>query len=71
MTKMEIITEIGLNNYYSNQEEANRRMMNASKETLELALDVFNQNPTNATREFIGRVLTGFFKVNAPISEVR
>lgn len=71
MTKMEIIKKIGLDNYYSNQEEANKRMLNASKGTLKSALDVFNQNPTNATREFIGRVLTGFFKVNAPISEVK
>lgn len=71
MTKMEIIRKIGLDNYYSNQEEANKRMMNASKETLETALNIFNQNPNNATREFIGRVLTGFFKVNTSISEIR
>lgn len=68
---MEIIRKIGLDNYYSNQEEANRRMMNASKGTLESALYVYNQNPNNATREFIGRVLTGFFKINAPISEIK
>lgn len=71
MTKLEIIKKIGLDNYYSNQQEANRRMLNASKGTLESALEIYIQNPTNATREFIGRVLTGFFKIKSPINEIR
>ena len=71
MTKMEIIKKIGLDNYYSNQEEANRRMLNASKGTLESALEVWKKLPTPATREFIGRVLTGMFKSTLPISQVK
>lgn len=40
------------------------------KETLMLALETYEKVPTNATREFIGRVLTGIFKYNCSIDEI-
>lgn len=72
MTKREIINRIGLDSYYGDkQEEANSRMMNASKGTLESALEVWKKNPTPATREFIGRVLTGIFKSKLAINQMK
>lgn len=71
MTKYEIIKEIGLDNYYINQKEANQRMMKQSKSTIELALSVFRNNPTPATREFVGRVLTGIHKLSVSVDKIK
>ena len=71
MTKKEIIKAIGLDNYYKNQELANAKMLQNSKRTFDKALEVWNQNPTPATREFIGRVLSGIFHFNCSINEIK
>lgn len=73
MTKMEIIKEIGLDNYYSSKQQpiAIKRALSKSKELLEQALDLWRKDSTPATREFIGRVLTGFFKFNTSIDKIR
>ena len=72
MTKKEIIKEIGLDNYYgSSQEKANEKLLQCTEGTLNLALEVWHQNPCAQTREFIGRVLTGIFKFNCAVDEVR
>lgn len=72
MTKKEIIKEIGLDNYYGvKQEKANKNMLQQSKHTLEVALTTWRANPTAQTREFIGRVLSGIFKYNCAVNQVR
>ena len=73
MTKMEIIKEIGLNNYYSSKQQpiATKRALSKSKELLEQALNLWRKDSRPQTREFIGRVLTGFFKFNTSVSEVK
>ncbi len=72
MTKKEIIKEIGLDNYYGvKQEKANKTMLQQSKNTLEVALNTWRANPTAQTREFIGRVLSGIFKHNCPVNEIK
>ena len=68
MTKLEMLEEIGLLDYYGNkQEEANKRMLKHSKDTIVLSLQTWKKcsdtpNKREFTREFIGRVLTGIFK---------
>ncbi len=72
MTKKEIIKEIGLDNYYgAKQGIADIALFSCSKELLRTALITWRANPTSQTREFIGRVLTGIFKFNCAVDEVR
>ena len=72
MTRQEIIKKIGLDNYYGrNQEKANEKLLQCTEETLNLALDVWNQNPCIQAREFIGRVLTGIYRYNCAIDEIK
>ena len=74
MTKLDIIKEIGLDNYYGEkQAEATKRMMSHSKEVLNQALETCRiclENRTQ-TREFIGRVLTGIFKYSLSINKIK
>ena len=72
MTKLDIIKEIGLDNYYGEkQAEATKRMLAHSKRTLEIALANWRKTPNARTREFIGRVLTGIFKNSLPINKIK
>lgn len=63
MTKLNIIKEIGLDNYYGEkQAEATKRMLAHSKIVLNQALETWRnclENERTRTRELIGRVLTG------------
>ena len=72
MTKKQIIKEIGLDTYYgSKQGIADIALFSCSKDLLKTALITWRANPTAQTREFIGRVLTGIFKFNCAIDEIR
>lgn len=62
MTKLNIIKEIGLDNYYGEkQAEATKRMLVNSKIVLNQALETWRNCLENRaqTRELIGRILTG------------
>lgn len=74
MTKLDIIKEIGLDDYYGEkQAKATKRMMAHSKEFLNQALETWRRCLENGTqtREFIGRVLTGIFKNSLPINKIK
>lgn len=72
MTTKEIIKEIGLDNYYgSKQGIADIALFSCSKDLLKTALITWRANPTAQTREFIGRVLTGIFKFNYAVNEIK
>lgn len=72
MTKLDIIKEIGLNDYYGEkQEEATRRMLSQPEGRMKLALKIWRKTPDASTREFIGRVLTGIYKFSDDVNEIK
>lgn len=71
MTKLDIIKEIGLNDYYGErQEEATRRMLSQPEGRMKLALKIWRKTPDASTREFIGEVLTGIYKFPASVKDI-
>lgn len=72
MTKLDIIKEIGLNDYYGEkQEEATKRMLRQPEGRMKLALKIWRKTPDASTREFIGRVLTGIYKFSGLVNEIK
>ena len=72
MTKLDIIKEIGLNDYYGEkQKEATNRMLSQPEGRMKLALKIWRKTPDASTREFIGRVLTGIYKFSEAVNEVK
>ena len=72
MTKLDIIKEIGLNDYYGEkQEEATKRLLQQPEGRMKLALKIWRKTPDASTREFISRVLTGIFKFSGSVNEIK
>lgn len=72
MTKLDIIKEIGLNDYYGEkQEEATNRMLSQPEGRMKLALKIWRKTPDASTREFIGRVLTRIYKFDGSVDEIK